>query len=86
MPRTSTTILDVKSSQRSRDLPDTSNVPLLVSNRRTDDYWCSSSLKPNRPTPDWILNPEDYRCRKCRRFCSDSFLLEGQCGYCRGEY
>jgi hypothetical protein len=67
-----------------------SPVPMLVSNRRTDDYLCSSLPFHTHPTPLWLIHPEDFRCDNCRRYCSNAFLamVNGQqlCGYCRGQF
>lgn len=84
--RRSSSIPDtVKKTNRKR-AQDESVVPYLISNRRTDDYLCGLLPRHSHPTPDWLIHPENYRCTKCHRYCSDSFLLNGLCGYCRGQY
>jgi hypothetical protein len=87
--RHSSSIPDTATKRRNISHSD-SPVPMLVSNRRTDDYLCSSLPYHTHPTPLWLIHPEDFRCDNCRRYCSDAFLamVNGQqlCGYCRGQF
>jgi len=54
--------------------------------KRNDSYLCGMIPPHSHPSPKWLTNSEDYRCGECHRYCSDSFLVNGICGYCRGEY
>jgi hypothetical protein len=83
--RRSTHIPENAGKRRKTTRIDDSVVPMLVSNRRTDGYLCSILPKHSHPTPDWLIYPENYRCT-CGRYCSDSFLVNGLCGYCRGQF
>lgn len=53
--------------------------------KRTDNWLCAM-LQPHTHDLPWLTNPEDYRCVECGRYCSDTFLVNKICGYCRGEY
>ena len=73
-------------------------VSAYPSRRRTTSFIDESPTKKNRTirrvssswrknsSPDWLVNPENYRCTECHRYCSDTFLVNNVCGYCRGEY
>jgi len=37
-------------------------------------------------SPEWLTNPEAFRCDECKRYCSSSFIVDGLCAYCRGIY
>lgn len=50
------------------------------------DFTLCEMLQPHTHDLPWLTNPEDYRCEQCGRYCSDTFLLENLCGYCRGDF
>lgn len=79
------TLIPETSKKRRRVIHSDSPVPMLVSNNHTDDYLCGLMPMHTHPTPDWLIHPNNYRC-ECGRYCSDAFLVNGLCGYCRGEY
>jgi hypothetical protein len=83
--RRSTHIPENAGRKRKTTRIDESVVPMRIGSRRTDDYLCGMLPKHTHPTPDWLIHPENYRC-VCGRYCSSSFLVNGLCGYCRGQF